>query len=209
MCDAESDFSSVANHPRVVSCRFVDRKDFQYMEMDTDSAYMALSGRSIDEVVKPEMKESYYDTYGDWFPRPFCSEHRAAFKRQMLSGGEWTQMECCKAQLRFDRRTPGLFKAEFEGVGMVALNAKTYTCWDEDGGSKLSSKGLSKRTNSLAKDNYMEVLSTGRSQSGQNKGFVRKDNETFTYSQLRTGLTYFYAKRKVCEDGVTTTNVSV
>ena len=87
------------------------------MEMDTDSAYMALSGKSIDEVVKPEMKEAYYDAYGEWFPRPLCAAHRADFKRQMVSGGEWTPSECCKAQLCFDRRTPGLFKAEFEGVG--------------------------------------------------------------------------------------------
>jgi hypothetical protein len=32
---------------------FVDRSDFQYCSMDTDSAYMALSTDTLEEVVKP------------------------------------------------------------------------------------------------------------------------------------------------------------
>ena len=38
---------------------YVDRSDFEYCEMDTDSAYMAISGSSLDDVIKPEMKERY------------------------------------------------------------------------------------------------------------------------------------------------------
>jgi hypothetical protein len=36
---------------------FVDRSDFQYCSMDTDSAYMALSATSLEEVIKPEMQQ--------------------------------------------------------------------------------------------------------------------------------------------------------
>ena len=35
--------------------RYVDRKNFQYMEMDTDSAYMTLSA-SLHLVVKPDIR---------------------------------------------------------------------------------------------------------------------------------------------------------
>ena len=38
---------------------YVDRSNFEYLEMDTDSAYMAISGSSLEEVIKPEMKERY------------------------------------------------------------------------------------------------------------------------------------------------------
>ena len=38
---------------------YVDRVDFAYCEMDTDSAYMALSGPTFASVVKHEMKDSY------------------------------------------------------------------------------------------------------------------------------------------------------
>lgn len=177
------------------------------METDTDSAYMGVSGESIESVIKPEMRGEFYDSYGDWFPRPYCDVHARLFKDTKMRGDVWTPRGCCVAQLRYDSRTPGLFKVEYSGDGMVALNAKTYTCWSETGETKLSSKGLSKRTNKLSRDNYLSVLRSGVSQSGTNRGFVKQGNNTFTYTQVRTGLTYFYAKRLVCDDGVSTTSI--
>jgi hypothetical protein len=38
---------------------YVDRADFAYCEMDTDSACMALSGPTFASVVKTSMKEEY------------------------------------------------------------------------------------------------------------------------------------------------------
>ena len=32
---------------------FIDRKDFEYCEMDTDSAYMAISSTSFKNIIKP------------------------------------------------------------------------------------------------------------------------------------------------------------
>lgn len=39
---------------------YVDRSDFAYCEMDTDSAYMALSRPDLSSVVNPEMQEAYH-----------------------------------------------------------------------------------------------------------------------------------------------------
>jgi hypothetical protein len=187
----------------------VSREDFQYVEMDTDSAYMALSGDSLDDVVKPEMKVSFYQNYGDWFPKPFCPRHRDDFVACKTRGQEWNMDPCCEAVRKYDLRTPGLFKEEFGGTGIVALNPKTYFCWDDDDGGKYkySSKGLSKRSNRLTKEAFMGVLTDKTPVRGVNKGFVRKDNTTYTYDQLKTGLTYFYGKHQVCSDGVSTTNI--
>lgn len=33
--------------------QFVDRTDFEFMEMDTDSAYFAISESSLSDVIKP------------------------------------------------------------------------------------------------------------------------------------------------------------
>lgn len=33
--------------------KYLDRSDFQYSEMDTDCAYIAISGESIEKLVKP------------------------------------------------------------------------------------------------------------------------------------------------------------
>ena len=84
----------------------------------------------------------------------------------MLSNGSdrtWNPLESCKEVYRHDLRTPGLFKEEINGEGIVALNSQTSFCWaGEDGEVKYSSKGLSKRTNHLTKESYLEVLRSGK-----------------------------------------------
>lgn len=182
--------------------RFVSRQDFQYIEMDTDSAYMALSGE-FRSVVRPECREQFFEEYGQWFVRPYCDAHYRDFVNTRINSKSWNMQDCCQRQYNHDRRTPGLFKEEFIGDGIVALNSKTYYCWKGED-SKYSTKGISKKLNVPTKEQFLGVLSTKQSVSGINKGFIKKDNDIYTYSQLRTGLTYFYAKRKVCSDGVTT-----
>ena len=39
--------------------KFCDRRDFELIQMDTDSFYMALSAEDFDDIIKPEMKELY------------------------------------------------------------------------------------------------------------------------------------------------------
>ena len=179
--------------------------------MDTDSAYMALSA-PLHLIVRVELRDAFYRSYGDWFPRPYCPAHRDDFVRIKLAeyegGSSWNPAECCRTTTVHDRRTPGLFKVEFEGVGMVALNSKTYCCWSEEE-SKYSSKGLSKHTNPCGNAAFLNVINRGPSVSGVNKGFVLKNNEMCTYAQKRTGLTYMYAKRRVLRDGVSTEYIDI
>ena len=158
---------------------FVDRRDFQYCSMDTDSAYMALSADSLDAVIKPHMQERYHAERHLWFPRNDTPEHAA-----------------------YDKRTPGLFKEEFVGDGIVALCSKTYYCYGRD--DKYSCKGINKKLNNITKDTYMDVLLTKKSGSGTNRGFRTVDNRMYTYLQQRRGFSYFYPKRKVLADGVST-----
>ena len=43
----------------------------------------------------------------------------------------------------------------------------------------------------------------------ENAGFIRDGLETRTYLQTKKGLNYWYVKRKVLEDGVTTTHLDI
>jgi hypothetical protein len=61
---------------------FVDRSDFQYCSMDTDSAYMALSATSLEEVIKPEMQQRFRMEKKNGFPRDDTPEHAAYDKRR-------------------------------------------------------------------------------------------------------------------------------
>jgi len=117
---------------------FVNRRDFQYCCMDTDSAYMALSADSLEEVIKPELKQRYQSEKHNWFPWSDTPEHAA-----------------------YDKRTPGLFKEEYRGDGIVALCSKTYYCFGVE--DKFSCKGINKRLNDINTSTYMDVLLTKRS----------------------------------------------
>ena len=109
---------------------------------------------------------------------------------------------CCFARKAFDKRTPGLFKVEWCGDGFVGLCSKTYYCFGAT--NKYSTKGLSKRHNDIDKDAFLAVLTNRRSGSGVNRGFRVRDSSVMTYVQERAALTYFYPKRKVLEDGLST-----
>ena len=76
---------------------YFSRQDFELCYMDTDSFYLAMSGDSLDEIVRPEMKQAYEADKKNWL-----------------------------ATDKFSERTPGLFKPEFVGTGGVWLTAKCY-----------------------------------------------------------------------------------
>ena len=181
---------------------YLNREDFQYIEMDTDSAYIALAGPSLEELVKPHLKAQFYKEWDRWFPAEACIAHQKEFVNTKLAGQKWQPKECCEMKKKYDRRTPGLFKIEWEGRGMVALCSKTYFGWGEK--NKCSTKGISKTQNTIDKEHFLQVLKTKQSSGGVNVGFQVKNNTVYTYQQQRNALSYLYPKRKVMEDGITT-----
>ena len=117
--------------------------------------------------------------------------------------------KCCHREYMIQTRTPGLFKEEWSGSGMIALCSKTYFCKaaaDTTTSHKVSSKGIQKKSEGLLYSNFKRVLQTGVSSAGVNTGIRmnQKGTGVITYSQTRTGLSYFYGKRKVHEDGIHT-----
>ena len=90
-----------------------------------------------------------------------------------------------------------------------------YIIWgyrDKDGKLKfkVSCKGTQKKRNELQKDHFKNVLDTKEPHRVENAGFIRgKDGVIKTYTQVKTGMGYFYAKRKVLDDGVSTTHLDI
>ena len=61
---------------------FTQKKFSLFLGMsDTDSVYLACSAKTLEEVIKPEMREKYEEVKSDWFPSN-----------------------------AYEKRTPGLFK---------------------------------------------------------------------------------------------------
>ena len=48
--------------------RYLERPLFQYCEMDTHSAYLALAAESVDALVTPELREHYFQHRSEWLP---------------------------------------------------------------------------------------------------------------------------------------------
>ncbi|KAG2761816.1 hypothetical protein PC116_g27630 [Phytophthora cactorum] len=169
---------------------YFDRSDFQYQEMDTDSAYIDFScEKPFQDCIKPELRAHFKEHKYDWFPRDYNTE-----------------------VAKFDRRTPGLFKDEWSGDAMVSLSSKNYICYlpDESYKVKVSAKGVQQgrgRNNDvLNPDGFETVVRDRITLRGTNKGF-RLSKETksiITYTQNKSALSYFYDKRRVLEDGITT-----
>ena len=177
---------------------YLDRSDFQYCSMDTDSAYFSLSKDSFKSLVSPN-RISHFNKVNT-----SCSN--TLYVPTLSNPHVWFPRTCCLEHNKYDARTPGLFKLEYEGTGIVALCSKLY-CVKSDSSVKFSCKGISK--SNIDKDNiynlYLNVLKTRKISSGVNVGIKMINNEMSTYQQTRAGFTYFYYKRRVLDDGVSTT----
>ena len=155
--------------------RYLDRKDFELIQMDTDSNYLAISGKSLEDIVKPDMREEFEKEKKNW-----------------LAWDKWSG------------RTPGLFKKEFEGERMIALCSKCYYTEDgEAKKKKLSSKGMSKRQNEINWHRFKAALN-GNKDMATNRGFRMRDGNIVTYEQEKLGLSAYYDKRWVLPDGIHT-----
>ena len=156
--------------------KFCDRRDFELIQMDTDSFYMALSAEDFDDIIKPEMKELYKEEKKNWLVTD-----------------------------EYSKRVPGLFKPEFRGKRMIALTSKCYYADSgrDEGVKKFSCKGVSRRQNEMNWERYRKAL-FGSLDKARNIGFRKRDNHIVTYEQSKLGLSAYYDKRIVHEDGIHT-----
>ena len=209
--------------------RFVSRENFQYCEMDTDSAYMALAGPSLESVIKPEMLDVYQSGLNDF--------HEGDPQIEADADLHWFPRTCCDKHAKYDKRTVGLFKLEWQGDCLIGLCSKTYIVARSKVAktsstqmaayrllrraknlkpkpkvkrtrmhteTKFSSKGISKRRVKAPLATFKHVLFSQKAGSATNKGFRAHKNGIFTYEQTRCGFSYFYCKRKVLENGMDT-----
>ena len=168
--------------------KYFSRQDFELCYMDTDSFYLAMSDDSLDEIVRPEMKQEYEANKKNWL-----------------------------ATDKFSERTSGLFKPEFVGTRGVWLTAKCYLVQNEAlNENKYSCKGVSKKHNDLHFQRYKDVLDvflkTRRDteleekdiDKAKNMGFRVYDKGVVTYEQNKLGLSAYYNICYVLADGIDT-----
>ena len=154
---------------------YLDRRDFELIQMDTDSMYFSLSHEKIEDAIKPGYEAQFEED-----------------KKLWLAWDKWSNRE------------PGLFKLEKQGTRAIALCSKCYYVEDEASGqAKVSSKGVNKRQNELRWERYDRALEGSRDMA-TNRGFRMHNGAMYTYEQRKLGLSAYYDKRWVLPDGIHT-----
>ena len=116
--------------------RFCDVNKFEELGMDTDSLYLALAEKELEDCIRPEMRAEWQRLRSHDCVDSFTADAVAIF---------FPRTSCVK-QKQHDKREPGLFKEEFRCTEMLCSCSKTYCCYDVTSNKpKFSSKSLNKR----------------------------------------------------------------
>ena len=154
---------------------YLDRRDFELIQMDTDSMYFALSREKLEDAIRPGYETQFEED-----------------KKRWLAWDKWSNRE------------PGLFKLEKEATSGIALCSKCYHMEDQaTGKAKVSSKGVNKRQNEMRRERFERALAGDRDVV-VNRGFRMRDGSMYTYEQRKLGLSAYYDKRWVLPDGIHT-----
>ena len=168
--------------------------------MDTDSLYLALSEENLEDVILPKKRAEW-----DQLRSQDCTDDFT-----VNATDNFFPRTCCNIHKQHDKREPGLFKEEFRCAEMLCLCSKTYCCYDKQTNKhKFSSEGLNKRALEECGDggpmrNYGKILEEAVNVTSTNRGFRTIQHSVATYEQTKKGLSYFYPKRIVEEDGIHT-----
>ena len=154
---------------------YLDRRDFELIQMDTDSMYFALSRERLEDAIRPGYETQFEEE-----------------KKRWLAWDKWSNRE------------PGLFKLEKEATSGIALCSKCYHMEDQaTGKATVSSKGVNKRQNEMRRERFERALAGDRDVV-VNRGFRMRDGAMYTYEQRKLGLSAYYDKRWVLPDGIHT-----
>ena len=109
------------------------------------------------------------------------------------------------ATSKFDSRTMGLLKIEFEGAGIIALCPKSYICINVKGEvEKMSCKGIqkSKAREKAKQEMYLNLIHGARPMTAENQGFIFNQSvyAMCEYIQRKQAFQAVFIKRKVSHD---------
>ena len=178
--------------------RFCDVNKFEELEMDTDSLYLALAKKELEDCIRPEMRVEWQKWRSNDCVDNFTADAVAIFFPRT----------CCVKHKQHDKREPGLFKEEFRCTEKLCLCSKTYCCYDVTFNKlKLTVKVSTNVYWNIAVTDHWKnigVLNEKVKVTSNNRGVRTINHSVATYEQVKKGLSYFYPKRVDETDGIHT-----
>ena len=177
--------------------RFCDVNKFEELEMDTDSRYLALAEKELEDCIRPEMRAEWQGLRSNDCVDNFTADAVANFFPRT----------CCVKHKQHDKREPGLFKEDFSCTEMLCLCSKTYCCYDVTSIKlKINCKPVNKRVLEQSGEGplekYRRVSNEMVNVTSNNKGFRSNNHSVATGEQVKKGLSCFHPKRIVKSDGL-------
>ena len=68
--------------------KYLSHEDFEYSKMDTDSAYMEISGDSFESLIKPDLREEFEKDNHNWFVTPLAPQGNVLLDFSRLNSRE-------------------------------------------------------------------------------------------------------------------------
>ena len=172
---------------------------FEELEKDTDSLYLALAEKELEDCVKPEMRAQWQKFRSKNCVDDFAADEVAKFFPR----------KCCIKHKQHDKRESGFFKEEFRCTERLRLCKKRYYYYDVTSTEyQFSSKGLNKRVMEQSGDGplekYRRALNGKVNVTSNIRGLWTNNQSVSTYDQFKKNLSYFYRKRKVETYGIHT-----
>ena len=91
--------------------KFCNVNKFEDLEMDTDSLYLALAEKELEDRIRAEMRAEWQSLRSNDCVNSFTADAVANFFPRT----------CCAKHKQLDKREPGLFKEEFRCTEMLCL----------------------------------------------------------------------------------------
>ena len=99
----------------VIFQEYRDQNNFEELEMDTDSLYVALAEKKTFLIALSKI----------WSRSGHFSEEETAPMKSRMTAGEFSPRNCYSTQAHLDKRESGMFKEEFGATEMICLCSKT------------------------------------------------------------------------------------
>ena len=104
--------------------------------MDTDSLYLALAVKELEDCIRPQMRAEWQRLLPNDCVDSFTADAVANFFSRT----------CCVKHKQHDKREPGLFKEALRCTEMLCPCIETYCCYDVNSNKlRFRSEGLNKR----------------------------------------------------------------